>query len=390
MSALSSGAPMAASRRGRATAVGHVILVRVSATGGATRAEAVADLAPLFSHKLSPADWRRLAEKEIAQLVASGLAAEDKNRLSATEMGARAAARYLGLKAAEPPSWPASWDELRDIALIAKGLGLEKETPARLKQLARIDGLRTMIVQNAFGLSVKKNAAPTKLRAQLAVLALERAFGNRIKAGFGKGSSLSAKAGRLLAGQLSQNPRAFTTDAKLIAELAAENAGARDSTLEGLRTGVLRALGARALEAGSAELPNPDERPSMPVCVSEPAPAMAPVANDAAPAKAQPKPQRPDLGQFATAVKAAAAARAEGWPGSRKAFISHVWEAIRTTEPSWQVSEIEFKCMLAEAHRLGAIVLANADLKDKKSIKDLESSAVAYKNTVWHFVRVED
>ena len=33
---------------------------------------------------------------------------------------------------------------------------------------------------------------------------------------------------------------------------------------------------------------------------------------------------------------------------------------------------------------------ANADLKDKKSIKELESSAVPYKNTVWHFVRVEE
>jgi hypothetical protein len=386
MSALSSSAPTAASRRGRATAVGHLILVRVCAAGGATRAEVIADLAPLFSHKLSPADWRRLADKEIGQIVGSALAVEDKNRLAATETGTRAAARYLGLKTFEPTSW----DDLRDISLIAKGLGLEKETPARLKQLARIDGLRTMIVQNAFGLSVKKNAPPTKLRAQLAVLALERAFGNRIKAGFGKGSSLSAKAGRLLAGQLSQNPRAFTTDAKLIAELAAENAGARDATLDGLRTGVLRALGARVLEAGSAELPNPDEPPVLPARVSEPAAAMAAVANDVAPAKAPPKPYRPDLGQFATAVKAAAATRAEGWPGSRKAFISHVWDAIRTTEPSWQVSEIEFKCMLAEAHRLGAIVLANADLKDKKSIKDLESSAVPYKNTVWHFVRVED
>ena len=38
----------------------------------------------------------------------------------------------------------------------------------------------------------------------------------------------------------------------------------------------------------------------------------------------------------------------------------------------------------------GAIVLANADLKDKKSMKDIESSAVPYKNTVWHFVRVDD
>ena len=37
-----------------------------------------------------------------------------------------------------------------------------------------------------------------------------------------------------------------------------------------------------------------------------------------------------------------------------------------------------------------AVVLANADLKDKKSMKDLESSAVPYKNTVWHFVRVEE
>ncbi len=60
---------------------------------------------------------------------------------------------------------------------------------------------------------------------------------------------------------------------------------------------------------------------------------------------------------------------AEGWPGNRKAFISHVWNAIRDSEPQWGISEIEFKCMLAEAHRAGRIVLANADLKDKKNLK---------------------
>lgn len=387
MSALMSGATLTASRRGGATAIGHVILVRLSADGGVARAEATADLAPLFTHKISPADWRRLAEKEIGQLVASGLASETKGKLKATDAGAAAAARYLGMK----EIGSASWSELRDVALIAKGLGVERETPARLKQLARIDGLRTMIVQNAFGLSVKKNAPPTKLRAQLAVLALERAFGNRIKAGIGKGSALSAKAGRLLAGQLSQNPRAFTTDAKLIAELAAEQAGAREATLEGLRTGLLRRLGAKCLEAGEAEIATPDaERMAMPVRVAAPAPELPAPANDAAPAKVPPKASRPDLAEFAAAVKTAAAARAEGWPGSRKAFISHVWDAIRVSEPTWDVSEIEFKCMLAEAHRLGALVLANADLKDKKAIKDLESSAVPYKNTVWHFVRVEE
>ena len=370
MSALVSGAPVSGPRRGGASATGHLIMVRLAAERGATRADVATDLAPLFT-----------------QLGATGLAAEAKNRLWLTETGVSAAARYLGQKALEPKSWA----ELRDIALVAKGLGLEKETAARLKPLARVEGLRTLIVQRAFGLSVKKNAAPTRLRAQLAVVALERAFGNRIKAGFGKGSALSAKAGRLLAGQLSRTPRAFPTDAKMIAELAAEHAGAKDATLEALRAGILRGLGTRALEAASADGASEAERPSaMPVRVTAPA-ALQPAANDPAPApSAPPRSSRPDLAEFARAVKQAAAARAEGWAGSRKAFISHVWDAIRVGQPSWQVSEIEFKCMLAEAHRAGALVLANADLKDKRSMPDLESSAVPYKNTVWHFVRVEE
>ncbi|WP_072396407.1 hypothetical protein [Hyphomicrobium sp. CS1GBMeth3] len=387
MSALGSGAPIAGPRRGGASATGHLILVRLAADGGATRAQVASDLASLFTHKLSPADWRRLAEKEIGQLIARGLAVETKNRLTPTEAGAADAARYLGQKVWDPKPWA----ELRDIALIAKGLGLEKEPAARLKPLARVEGLRALIVQKAFALPGKKNVPPTKMRAQLAVVALERAFGNRIKAGFGKGSALSAKAGRLLAGQLSQTPRAFATDAKLIAELAAEHAGGKDATLEGLRIGILRGLGARALEAGTAEAGAVEaERAPMPVVVAAPA-ALKPAANDPAPtAERAPQTPRPDLPEFARAVQKAAAVRAEGWPGNRKAYISHVWDAIRVSHPFWQVSEIEFKCMLAEAHRAGALVLANADLKDKRNMQALESSAVPYKNTVWHFVRVEE
>jgi hypothetical protein len=387
MSALGSGAPAAGPRRGGASATGCLILVRVTATGGATRADVAADLAPLFAHKISPADWRRLAERETGQLVAAGLVSEVKGRLAPTGAGADIAARYLGRKTLDPMSWA----ELRDVALVAKGLGLEKETAARLKPLARVEGLRALIVQKAFGLSVKKNAPPTKLRAQLAVVALERAFGNRIKAGFGKGSALSAKAGRLLAGQLSHNPRAFPTDAKLVAELAAESAGAADSTLEGLRTGVLRRLGTYAIEAAATDAGAPEvARAPRPVRVSTPAAPLETAANDTAPAAGQPPSARPDLAGFARAVQQAAALRAEGWPGNRKAFISHVWDAIREREQAWQLSEIEFKCMLAEAHRAGALALANADLKDKRAIADLERSAVPYKNTVWHFVRVED
>ena len=46
--------------------------------------------------------------------------------------------------------------------------------------------------------------------------------------------------------------------------------------------------------------------------------------------------------------------------------------------------------MLTEAHRTGLVMLANADLKDKKALKDLQDSAVVYKNTVWHYVRAAD
>jgi hypothetical protein len=57
---------------------------------------------------------------------------------------------------------------------------------------------------------------------------------------------------------------------------------------------------------------------------------------------------------------------------------------------AWALTEIEFKCMLTEAHRTGLIVLANADLKDKCALKELQDSAVIYKNTVWHYVRAAD
>ena len=45
--------------------------------------------------------------------------------------------------------------------------------------------------------------------------------------------------------------------------------------------------------------------------------------------------------------------------------------------------------MLAEAHRAGSLALANADLKDNSNIKDLQDSAVVYKNAVFHFIRVD-
>ena len=99
---------------------------------------------------------------------------------------------------------------------------------------------------------------------------------------------------------------------------------------------------------------------------------------------------RPDPDGFASAVHRAADAAAEGWAGNPRAFICKVWERVQLEHPEWELSEIEFKCMLAEAHRTGLVVLANADLKDKRALKELQASAVVYKNTVWHYVRASD
>ncbi len=100
--------------------------------------------------------------------------------------------------------------------------------------------------------------------------------------------------------------------------------------------------------------------------------------------------QRPDLDRFALEVKAAARLRAQGWAGARKAFISHVFQSLVESHPEWHLSDIEFKGMLAEAHRAGRIVLANADLRDKSVARELQESALPYKNTVWHQVRIDD
>jgi hypothetical protein len=98
---------------------------------------------------------------------------------------------------------------------------------------------------------------------------------------------------------------------------------------------------------------------------------------------------RPDLPGFASEVRRHAASQAQGWSGDRKAYISHVWRNIRDKRPDWGLSEIEFKCMLAEAHRAGQLALANADLKDKDNLKDVQDSAVSYRNAVFHFIRVD-
>ncbi len=351
-----------------------LVLVRVAVPSGATRTEIVRDFGPMVAHRLSPAEWRSRAEVELSALADAGLVVDQRSRLTATDAGVAVADSFLGKAGATKALWP----DLRDGRVVAKALGLDDIGPTRLKALARPDGLRAAIVQKAHGLAVRGNPSPSKLRAQLAVIALERAFGNKIKTGLGAGSGFSAKAGRLLAGQLSVRPRDFGSDVKLIAALAAEAVDARQTELEALRQAILRGLFTNALE----------QKP----IVSRGMPREMPRAdNDAGlPGVQAVEVSRPDPEDFAAKVQLAAGSCAEGWPGNKKAYISHVWDIVSSRHAAWGLSEIEFKCMLAEAHRAGLIALASADLKSKTAIEALEASAITYKNTIWHFIRVDE
>jgi hypothetical protein len=370
----------AGSQSGRPLRSAGVLLVRLAA-GSAGEREVARDLGAALGQGRTAEGWRAEIQSLAPALQVAGLLERSATRLALTPMGRSAALAFLGL---DDASELKDWDKVRDGALIIKALGLEAASSSRKKAAGRVDGLRALIVETVWKLSGSGRPSASRIRDGLAKIALQRAFGNHIKAGLGGKTALSGKAARLLAGQLAKQPKRHSTDARLIAQLASEAVDAPRADLKSLRQGVLRRfLDGEAAATGSLSKPvsGPDiSRTPAPVSASPEPPRVAP-----------PGPAgRPDPIGFARAIQAAAKAKAEGWSGSRRAYVSRVWEVVRDRHASWALSEIEFKCMLAEAHRMGLIALSTADLKDRNRLADVEASAVTYKNTVWHYVRVEE
>jgi hypothetical protein len=348
----------------------EVILVRIaSALRGVTRPELATDLAPYLAADLSAGAYRQLLERGLTALLGAGLVAAERARLKATAAGVAHAVQFLGLTG----GLPRLWSELRDVRLLARALGIAA-LPKRLRALATPEGLSAEIVRKAFALPVTGTLSAPRLRAGLAAVVLERAFGNTIRTELA--GAVSPRAGRLLAGRLSLKPRDFGTDRRLIAALAAECVGAPRADLAALRQGVLRTF-----------LAGRDPAPAQPSARARDLSETP--AGQARSAASESSQARPDLAGFAAEVRRRAAANAQGWSGNRKAFIAHVWKSLRELCPEWGLSELEFKCMLAEAHRTGAVVLAHCDLKDGQNLQDLKDSALVYKNAVYHFIRVD-
>jgi hypothetical protein len=344
--------------------VRDLALVRiVGAEHGISKADLLSWLAPLASDKRSSAELR--PEEHIEVLAAEGLVEITPTHIIASHSGRARAAAFLGAKS----KLPDRWDKLCEARLLALALGLKKVSASRLRLLTRAEGLRAAILERAYRLKLRGGPTPAQVRAALAVVALERAFGQQVKALGAK--PLSAAAGRLLAAQLSRTPRNFGTDARLIAALAAEQVGAAKGDFETLRRAVLHRFIAREVERAIKGTRPPRLKPLPP------------------PESVQ-RFVRPDLAGFCAEVRRLALASAQGWPGNRKAYISHVWRLVREKRPDWGLSELEFKSMLAEAHRAGHVLLSNADLKDAENLQDTRESTLSYQNAVFHVIRIDD
>jgi len=365
-----------------ATPLDSLVLARLAA-GSVTRAELHRDIATLAEPHLSVVDLKALLDAALECLEGQGCAIhEGRGRWRIGDKAVGAVTALLGTA----PNGAGDWTLVRNHRLVAAALGLGPLSAQRLKALGRPDGLRAAVLHKAYGLALRTVTSPARLRNQLAVIALERAFGNTMKSGLGAGEGLSPKAGRLLAGQLSKRPRDFGTDSRLVGALAAECVGASRLDIEGLRLAILRRWVGGLLGKAVPLTPSAGPAPAVDATAPLRPPVIAAPAVPSPPAAAS----RPDLPGFAAAVQAAARTKSHGWPGNYKAYVSHVWQALAEKHPEWGLTEVEFKGMLAEAHRTGHVRLVNADLKDRGNLAEVQRSAITYKNTVWHLVRVED
>ncbi len=399
----------------------NLVLARIAcAARPIDKGEIAADLSFLAGAQMPASRWRETVEGAIEALSGAGQVVRKPGGYAATAAGAAVAARFLGV----PSGVDLTWERACSMWLIARALGERRPTPKRLAALAIVEGMRAAILVQAYGLKIKGAVTPVRLRQALAAVALKRAFGGETAAAVAGRSGLPARASRLLAAQLLDNPRDPGTDRRLVSALAQQACGARDADLAALRSGVLRRHFAGpqpsemaapinmrrrqgrkvpsplAGESRTSKVGGPPTSSRSPQGGGEPGRALGQlngtisgVAMPAAPllgtVPSPPVSRSLDLPGFATEVRRLAAGEAQGWSGDRKAYISRVWRSVREKRPEWGLSEIEFKCMLAEAHRSGQLALANADLKDESNIKDVQDSAVIYRNAVFHFIRVD-
>lgn len=161
--------------------VRDLVLLRIAA-GSATRADLQRDIAPILAPRISGSEFRRAAELAISTLGNAQLISETKGRLTATAKGVQVAGTSLGSARSLGPAW----GDVKN-TLILRALETH-DTASVKKAVQRLEGLAAIVLQNHFSIATGRVLSPADLRAELAIVALERAFGNKIKTGTRQGS----------------------------------------------------------------------------------------------------------------------------------------------------------------------------------------------------------
>lgn len=336
------------------------------------------DLHTLVMQQMSAAEWRASLGQIIVTLVNGGfLRPVRANAYVATEICEQRALNFLRI-----PRLPkAPWHEIRDGYLIAISLGLPPSLPV-VARLTSAEGLRSALLIRHFNLPFDvATVTMDELRLGLARLAEKKGLTSGIRAASLAESDLKQKEAVMMGAKLLKSGHVVESDGELLACLAQEVVGAVNESAAELRQMLFRQL---ISSRESSEVNRRSGASGNPEIMQE---QDQPVAGRALSDEGHEPP--PPLPVFTKEVLAIAESIAEGWPGNRRAFISHIWQALRGKFPHWNLSEEQYKDMILNAQRAGLLRLAIADLRDKTNVEDVANSRIVYKNSEWHFIRVD-
>ena len=332
------------------------------------------DLHPLVMQQMSAAEWRNCLGQIIVSLVNEGFMRPVRaNAYMVTDQCQSRALEFL--KLSNLPKSP--WHEIRDGYLIARALRLQP-TRQLVARLTSAEGLRSILLTLHFQLPFDITTVTVEqIRLALAKLAEARGLTSGIRTTPLR-ENITQKEAVMMGAKLLKSGHVVESDGELLACLAQEIVGAVNESASELRQMLFRQL----ISSKESSEVRPLTRGQGPESQGEGAASAhtTGMAYREAP---------PPLPEFTSIVMEIAKAIAVGWPGNKRAFISHIWQELRQKFPEWQLTEEEYKEMILNAQRAGMLRLAIADLRDKTNVDDVAKSRVSYKNSEWHFIRVD-
>jgi len=331
---------------------------------GETEVQLRKDLHPFVMQLMSASDWRTTLGQIIVTLVDQGFIRPVRaNAYLHNQQCEPRALEFLQLTRLPK----AAWHEVRDGYIIALALNL-KPTSQLVARLLSAEGLRSVLLTKTFDLPFDIiSVTPEQIRFGLAKLAETRGLTSGIRTTPITQNDITQREAVMMASKLLKSRHVVESDGELMACLSAEVVGAVNESAQELRQMLFRQL------ISSKE--------SSQVISKEGGQSRGSESITQAP---------PSLPEFTQQVLDIAKDIAVGWPGNKRAFISHIWRQLCQKFPHWQLDEEAYKEMILNAHRAGLLRLAIADLRDKTNMEDVAQSRIEYKNSEWHFIRVDD